>query len=201
MSTRSFIAKQIDEDKYLTIYCHGDGYPSHNGALLIDHYNSEEKVDELLKLGDLSHLEKNINLDPSKPHGFDYDKRQDDVVVAYGRDRGDTGTEADIYSLAELDDPNNWTDYVYIFNKENGWKYFKSGHSKEGLRDIEEDLKTEYALYGTERIPNHYGFVTQEIVDFLLKEEKVSESEADENTDIESSNEQSSDMNDIDISM
>ncbi len=171
MSTRSFIAKQIGDDEYLTIYCHSDGYLSYNGAMLIDHYNSEEKVDELLKLGDLSCLCKKLNPDPSKPHSFDYDERQEDVTIAYGRDRGDKNIEAQTLTMKQLDDPDNWTDYVYIFNKDNGWKYFKSGQSEKGLRDIEEDLKEEYAMYGTERIPNHYGFVTQDIVDYLLEEQ------------------------------
>ncbi len=174
MSTRSYIAKQIGEDKYLTIYCHSDGYLSYNGAMLIDHYNSEEKVDELLKLGDLSCLCEKLNPDPSKPHSFDYHERQEDVTIAYGRDRGDKDTEAGEYTMAQLDDPNNWIAYVYIFNKDNGWKYFRSGHSDEGLQDIEEDLKEEYNLYGTDRIPGHYGFVNQEIVDYLLKEQNES---------------------------
>ena len=171
MSTRSFIAQQIGDDKYLTIYCHSDGYLSYNGAMLIDHYNSEEKVDELLKLGDLSCLCKKLNPDPSKPHSTSYKERQEDVTVAYGRDGGEDNTEARTYSMAKLDDPRNWTDYVYIFNKDDGWRYFRSGHSEEGLRDIEEDLKTEYARYGVERIPDHYGFVTQDIVDYLLEEQ------------------------------
>lgn len=171
MSTRSFIAKQIGEDEYLTIYCHSDGYLSYNGAMLIDHYNSEEKVDELLKLGDLSCLCKKLNPDPSKPHSFDFDERQDDVTIAYGRDRGDKNVEAQTLTMEQLDAPDNWTEYVYIFNKDNGWKYFHSGQSEQGLRDIEEDLQKEYATYGTERIPNHYGFVTQEIVDSLLDEQ------------------------------
>ena len=56
MSTRSMIAKQIAEDEYLAVYCHQDGYLSHNGALLLDCYNTPEKVDALLALGELSHL-------------------------------------------------------------------------------------------------------------------------------------------------
>lgn len=171
MSTRSFIAKQIGDDKYLTIYCHSDGYLSYNGAMLIDHYDSEEKVDELLKLGDLSCLCKKLNPDPSKPYSFDYDERQEDVTIAYGRDRGDKNIEAQTLTMEQLDDPDNWIEYVYIFNKDDGWKYFHSGQSEKGLRDIEEDLKKEYAMYGTERIPDHYGFVTQDIVDYLLKQQ------------------------------
>lgn len=165
MSTKSFIAKQIGEDEYLTIYCHNDGYLSYNGAMLIDHYNTEEKVDELLKLGDLSCLCKTLNPDPTKPHSSDLRERQKDVSVAYGRDVGEYGTDARIYTAEYL---NSKLNYVYIFNKDNGWKYFKSGYLDEGLRNIEEDLKTEYARYGTERIPDYYGFVTQDIVDSLL---------------------------------
>ena len=86
MSTRSYIAKQIGDNKYRTIYCHSDGYLTYNGAMLLDHYNSPEKLDELLRLGDLSCLGVNINPDPSRPHSFDHKKRQDGVTVAYGRD-------------------------------------------------------------------------------------------------------------------
>ena len=75
------------------------------------------------------------------PHGFDYDKRQKDVTVAYGRDRGDKAVAAKIKTMQELDDPNNWTEYVYIFTRDNEWKYFAAGHSKEGLRDVRADLK------------------------------------------------------------
>ena len=34
MSTRSMIAKQIAEDEYLAVYCHQDGYLSHNLSLI-----------------------------------------------------------------------------------------------------------------------------------------------------------------------
>ena len=94
MSTRSLIAKKISEDKYLTIYCHSDGYLTYNGALLLDHYNSTEQVDKLLALGDISYLAERLEPDPSSPHSFDYDKRQEGVTLASGRDRGEKGTEA-----------------------------------------------------------------------------------------------------------
>ena len=106
MSTRSYIAKQIDTNKYLTIYCHSDGYLTYNGAMLIDYYNTEEKVDALLKLGNISFLEKKLYPDPGKEHSFDYDKRQEGVVVAYGRDRGDKDSEAFVAAMEDLDDPN-----------------------------------------------------------------------------------------------
>lgn len=160
MSTRSYIARQIGDDQYRSIYCHSDGYLTYNGALLLDHYNSPEKVDELLDLGDLSLLGEKPNPDPAQPHSFDYSKRQEGVTVAYGRDRGDEDTQARIKTLAQLDDPGNWTDYVYLYTQDNEWKYFRAGQSKEGLRDVKEDLDAAYAAYNLSRPAGYYGFLT-----------------------------------------
>lgn len=45
MATRSTISYQLNHldyptPVYKTIYCHLDGYLSHNGAILVEHYNS-----------------------------------------------------------------------------------------------------------------------------------------------------------------
>ena len=104
MGTRSLICKKIGDDKYKAIYCHSDGYLTYNGAMLIDYYNDEKKLDELLKLGNISCLCKKVNPDPNRPHSFDYNQRQADVVVAFGRDRGESGQKAKICTLAELKD-------------------------------------------------------------------------------------------------
>ena len=65
-----------DDGSYKGVYCHSDGYLTYNGAMLLDHYNSREKADALIALGDLSLLCEKLYPDPDKPHGFDYDKRQ-----------------------------------------------------------------------------------------------------------------------------
>jgi porphobilinogen synthase len=52
MATRSYIGKMDPQTKVITyIYCHYDGYLSHTGRMLVENYNDESKVDELLKLG------------------------------------------------------------------------------------------------------------------------------------------------------
>lgn len=175
MSTRSFIAKKIGEDAYLTIYCHADGYLTYNGAMLIDHYNTPERVDALLALGDLSSLQEKLEPDPNLPHSFDYNERQEGVTVAYGRDRGETGTEARVATLADLNDESNWTEYVYIFDENNKWKYFKTGQAKNGLRDVEDDLEKEYRQYGMQRPLGYYGFLDDEIADYLKSQIPLSE--------------------------
>lgn len=87
MATRSTIHK-YDGKTLTSIYCHWDGYPSNNGKILLEHYKEENKIDELLSLGDLSILGEKVST--TKPHTFD--NPQNDVCVFYGRDRGETGT-------------------------------------------------------------------------------------------------------------
>lgn len=178
MSTRSFIAKQTGEDEYLTVYCHSDGYLTYNGALLLDCYNTPEQVDELLKLGDLSYLAESLYPNPDYPHSFDYGERQSGVTVAYGRDRGDKDVAAVRMTMAQLDDPNNWTEYVYIFTQENEWKYFAAGHSQDGLRDVAEDLEAEYGAYGIRRPQRYHGVITDSLV------ERIKAAENTENMEI-----------------
>jgi len=54
MATRSRIAIQLSDESVLSVYCHWDGYPSGVGQTLVEHYNTNEKVTELIDGGDMS---------------------------------------------------------------------------------------------------------------------------------------------------
>ena len=162
MSTRSLISIKLPDDTYRTIYCHSDGYLMHNGAMLIDHFKTREKVEELLNLGDISLLRPNLNPDPKQLHNFDYDKRQEDVVVAYHRDRGEQKVDARILSLDELFE-QTWIEFFYIFDLNGNWKYYHYTEPYE-LKDVEKDLEKEYEELGIKRPKNYYGFWIEERV-------------------------------------
>ena len=66
MSTRSEIGIQNKNGVIESIYCHWDGYLAHKGLLLYLYYNTEEKVRELIKNGDLSCLGEKIEPDKNK---------------------------------------------------------------------------------------------------------------------------------------
>lgn len=88
MSTRSRIGILYgdgDKLKVKTIYCHSDGYPEYNGAMLMEYYNNNARTEELLELGDISSLRKKIST--SEKH--DFYNPQEDVTIAYHRDRGE----------------------------------------------------------------------------------------------------------------
>jgi hypothetical protein len=79
-----------------SVYCHWDGYPEHNGAILQAHYDSA-KANQLVALGDLSSLGPEIGqAHPFSPYGSDEDKatyeaaREAGWSTFYGRDRGET---------------------------------------------------------------------------------------------------------------
>ena len=75
MATRSLIGIKLD-NIVKTIYCHWDGYPEHNGQLLMNNYTSPSAVFDLLELGDLSSLAetpatcKAYHRDRNEPYGM-----------------------------------------------------------------------------------------------------------------------------------
>ena len=54
MATRSRIGIQLSDDSILSVYHHWDGYPTWLGRSLKTHYNTKEKVAELIDGGDMS---------------------------------------------------------------------------------------------------------------------------------------------------
>ena len=54
MGTRSRIGTRLSDGSILSAYHHYDGYPSWLGRQLRDHYNTTEKVTELIDGGDMS---------------------------------------------------------------------------------------------------------------------------------------------------
>jgi len=105
MGTRSRIGV-MHGDKLKSVYCHWDGYLSHNGQLLQDHYDSA-KANHLVALGDISSLGKHIgeahpfSQFEIKKDDIDFDKlialhdlaKKEGWTTFYGRDRGQTDVD------------------------------------------------------------------------------------------------------------
>lgn len=135
MSTRSDIIVELNNGKWHRIYCHSDGYLSHNGRILFDHYTDQKHVEELVALGDLSSLGKEIG----EKHPFDgpafflpggdsllpnpayeeFKKRYGDWCRAYGRDRGQASCEGTIGDTIQAVWPEAdcWTEFTYVWTE------------------------------------------------------------------------------------
>lgn len=106
MSTNAYIG-YIEGDEYIHIYNHWDGYFSHVGKLLLNHYNDINLVKNLVSLGDISFLESNL-----------------ENTVAYHRDRGEDLVirKCLIDRISELD-----LSYIYVYSITHGWMYMSDG--------------------------------------------------------------------------
>lgn len=140
MGTRSFIITTNPKDDCSGIYCHWDGYPEGVGRILEQHYTKKSKVRKLINLGDISSLRPLV--EPTGPHSFD--NAQDDVTVAYARDRGEKGTSKRTGSLGELVEiaADMWCEYVYLFF--NGvWHYLPTNEALErnAYKTVEEAIR------------------------------------------------------------
>lgn len=71
MATRSVIGI-VDGGRCTAIFCHWDGYPSHNGTILLKNYDREKTL-ELVSLGSLSVLREEI--------GSKHDGLNDDTIA------------------------------------------------------------------------------------------------------------------------
>ena len=125
MSTESYICKKEKDGTIKAIYCHFDGDVFHNGVLLYTYYNTPEKIDSLIELGDLSYLDKKIS--PTNAT-HDIDHPEPGVCVAYGRDAQCEDTGAQIFkskkALIKALNHNPFIEYIYLW-EDNRWKYAK----------------------------------------------------------------------------
>lgn len=130
MSTRSSISVFNPEtNKWVSIYCHFDGYFSHVGRLLVTHYATLAKALELVSEGDLSVLGASCE----KPEGHSFDTPAEGYCIYYGRDRGEHGTKAWIGESLSMS-PKTDQDYCYLF-KNDDWFSLQYKHGQEPLKN------------------------------------------------------------------
>lgn len=116
MATRSYIGVKNTNGTVDYIYCHYDGYPEHNGKILTEHYTTMDKVNALMRLGDLSILGPEIG---EKQDFTDRTTQNSNWCLAYGRDREEDGAWVRSANSTYNDLINDHdVDYVYIFDGE-----------------------------------------------------------------------------------
>ena len=120
MSTRSRIAVKIGE-KYKSIYCHFDGYPSGVGVILNKYYTNKPKIMKLINLGNISSLGPEIGT----KHRFSDAPYNE--TTAFKRDGGEKNTSAETSgSIDELEYLTLKTDGEYLYVWENNkWGVYK----------------------------------------------------------------------------
>jgi len=109
MATRATISRVTDEGYIRYIYSHWDGYLKGVGATLLENYNTDAQVAELIENGDVSELAPTIK-----------------DSVFYHRDRGELlnavcPLETDTVSDLKNDYNYVWTGSEWLVGYEGGW--------------------------------------------------------------------------------
>jgi hypothetical protein len=123
MSTNSTIAVKTD-DGYKSIYCHWDGYFDYMYPMLDIWYNSQERAEALVNLGNASFIAK--RLCPSQDSNHSFDHHEEDVSVFYHRDRGESWEHNKPKVRATKEEVLSVQYYVYIF-EDNKWRAYQGG--------------------------------------------------------------------------
>jgi len=111
MATRSTIAVEQEDGTVKAVYCHFDGYLEGVGAKLKAYYNTLERANALVALGSISCLRE--KLEGTENHTFD--TPEENVTIAYHRDRGEKLTHYNSRSISHWTNSGNFEEYNYIF--------------------------------------------------------------------------------------
>lgn len=119
MSTRSAIAIYNPKtETYDAIYCHWDGYPSHQRPILNAKYNTAKAVRTLIAPGSISSLETDK----------DWDGKPREPGPLYHLDRGELFEDCGPLKNVSWDElkafcRNSWCEYLYTYVPRWGWKH------------------------------------------------------------------------------
>lgn len=140
MSTRSTISILKEDGSVEQIYAHWDGYISNNGVILFNYYQDNQKVKELINLGNLSSLQPEIY--PTEDHS--YDKPQSKVTIFYERDRGEDNAKAEKFdNLKSFLKEAELESYDYIY-KEKNKKWYLLDAKENKLKSLKTLIKKEW---------------------------------------------------------
>lgn len=117
MGTRSRIGIELPDHSVLSVYCHWDGYPEHNGRILVKDYQDREKVQELIDGGGMSSLQTsrdwdNQDLEPART--LYYSERGEEVPPVHS-------------SFEKFVGAHSCEEYAYLYDLEGNWKCYVAG--------------------------------------------------------------------------
>lgn len=143
MSTRSRIAVLQENGKVKSIYCHSDGYLKGVGQTLLTFYNTYERANAIIALGDLSELHKNLTPLPEAPEAFyfgqgkpemltthSYQRPQENVTIAFHRDRKEKMYKKMYSSLEHFYEKGAIEIYNYLF-RDGKWYVMRRNYLKD----------------------------------------------------------------------
>ena len=140
MSTNATVSIVNENGTVESIYNHWDGYPQNLGFILDRYYKSENRVRDLIGMGDASIIGRKIN--PRDPDNHDFNKHEKNVCLFYGRDRGEETEEHRFGSVLEMLHEFG-QQYNYIYKDKKWWCCTDYTTNNARLMTIDEAIEEE----------------------------------------------------------
>ena len=137
MGTRSRIGYELSDHSVVSVYCHWDGYPEHNGKQLVEYYQNRNDVKELIDGGSMSSLhtthlwetaavrDEDGKIIEDKDGNWTYFPTRD-AQPLYHTERGEE-LNVDHTSFDEFVSGNSGEEYTYLYDLNGNWKAYKIG--------------------------------------------------------------------------
>jgi hypothetical protein len=138
MATRSRIGYELPDHSVVSVYCHWDGYPEHNGKILVEHYLNRLDVQVLIDGGSMSNLRtrgewnsKSLKDEDgewiSDAAGYLMYENDREPQPLYHTERGEE-LEVDHTSFDEfVSGKMGGEEYAYLYDLNGNWKAYKIG--------------------------------------------------------------------------
>ena len=118
MGTRARIGIQLNGNSILSAYHHWDGYPEWLGKVLVEHYNTKEKVEALIHGGDMSVCW----TDDTFRNSDGKIEKKEEFGPQYYSERGEDCPprfDEDIFDF--ISEKENNEEYAYVWTVNNKW--------------------------------------------------------------------------------
>lgn len=147
MGTRSRIGIELQDRSIVSVYCHYDGYPEHNGRILVSDYTTPEAVKELIDGGSMSSLKTEQLWETKAVRNENNEIVRDEndnwlyaplrsAQPLYHTERGEE-ISVEHTNRKEFLSGNSGEEYAYLFTQKNKWKCYKIGWGKTNTRLVQ----------------------------------------------------------------
>ena len=126
MSTRARIGIELKNGSVLSVYHHWDGYPEWLGRILKTHYNTREKVAELIDGGDMSSC--------WTEDRWNSETKAQEYGPQYYSQRGDDCPPRHDETLMEY--LSDGEEYAYLFTRNAEWVCYNMNTFEEKLPEV-----------------------------------------------------------------
>lgn len=143
MGTRATVSILNENGTVESVYCKSDGYLARTGEYLYMYYGKAEKIKQLISMGAMLILEKEIDIPEGVSHGYEYEDRAKDVTTFFQRD----GHSKDSFSKMSIHDDlttffnnNDFQEFDYLFKVEDNTWYLINLENNNTLLPLKEQL-------------------------------------------------------------